>query len=243
MGRPCVVGDLMEPLPETAEALREMASYGNDSAAVALYRIKRQVLEVVPDCVGISLGLQVENFTFTLVANDDLARDLDVVQYVDDGPCVTAMASGQAQETTAADLLDEGRWLMFARTQKAHGVESTLSLPITRENRVVAGVNLYASTPDAFDGHHEELAAICGSSSSAVVSNADLAFTTRRDAVATPARMADENDVHAAVGMLAEVQRLNIKNAETRLEQAAARAGISKTQAARVIIRALSAMD
>lgn len=231
----------MEPLPETIEALQEMAAYGDSSAAVAMTRIKKRVLALVPDCVGISLGLVAENLTFTLVANADLARNLDVVQYADDGPCVAAAASGRTEDTTAADLLDEGRWLMFARTQAAHGVESTLSLPIMEGNRVIAGVNLYASSSDAFDGRHEELATICGSSGSMVVSNADLAFTTRHDAIATPARLHEESDVQTAIGMLAEAQRLTSKDAEARLEEAATRAGISRIQAARVIIRALSA--
>lgn len=230
----------MEPLPETFEAIRRLVSSGDTQIASELVRIARQVREVVPEVVGVSIGLPADDFTFTLVADSDLARDLDAVQYVDDGPCLAALRGDEVIATELDDLFDEERWLMFARASAVHGVQSSLSLPVVRQGRVVAGVNLYASTPDAFDRHHEELAAICGAWAPGLVTNADLGFSTRLEAVATPARMADQSTVDQAVGMLAEAHHLSTEDAAERIRQAAERAGISAAQAARAIIGVLS---
>jgi GAF domain len=230
----------MEPIPETQIALTVLAEYGETELSDELLRIGRQVKEIVPEIIGMSFGVHADNFTFTLLADTELARELDVVQYVDDGPCVEVARGGEALETTAGDLLDEGRWLMFARAQAAEGVASSLSLPISRNGRVVAGVNLYASTADAFEGHVDELTEVCGAWAPGVVANADLSFTTRTEAVATPGRVRDQQAVDKAIGILAEAQGIHVDVAAERLLDAASRAGITEAQAARAVIRVLT---
>jgi hypothetical protein len=230
----------MEPLPETVAAVQRLAEYGDTEIAVELFRIGREVQEVVPEIVGVSLGLPADGFTFTLVASSDEVRQLDSTQYLDDGPCVEALHSGDTIETEMAQLLDEDRWLMFARASAAYGVESTLSLPVVRKGRVIACVNLYAWTRDAFVGHHEELAAICRGWAPGAIANADLAFRTRLEAVATPQRMQEQDVVDQAIGMLAATLEMAVADAAERLRQAAVRAGITEPQAAKTIIRLLS---
>ena len=230
----------MEPLPETLAAVQRLAEYGDTEIATELFRIGREVEKVVPDVVGISLGLPADRLTFTLVASSDMVRDMDAVQYVDNGPCVEALHSGDTIETDVASLLDERRWLMFARASAAGGIESTLSMPVVRKGRVIACVNMYASTPDAFENHHEELAVICRSLAEGAVANADLDFSTRLEAIATPERMREQDLVDQAIGMLAATLDLDVEAAAERLRAAAARAGISEAQAAQTIIRLLS---
>jgi hypothetical protein len=233
-------GRRMEPIPETYIALAALEEYGETELTEELFRIGREVQAVVPEVVGLSMSVHADNFTFTLLADSRLALEMDVVQYVDDGPCVAVSRDGDTIETATEDLLDEGRWLMFARAQAANGVESSLSLPIHRNGRVVAGVNLYATTPHAFEGHVEELTEICGAWGPGIVANADLSFATRAEAVATPGRVRDQQAVDTAIGMLAEAQGIHVDAAAARIAAAADRAGISEAQAARAIIRILS---
>jgi hypothetical protein len=230
----------MEPIPETQIALKVLAEYGETELSDELLTIGRRVKEIVPEIVGLSFGVHADNFTFTLLADSELARELDVVQYVDEGPCVDVANGTGTLETTAEDLLDEGRWLMFARAQAAEGVASSLSLPISRNGRVVAGVNLYASTPNAFEGQVQELTEVCGAWAPGVVANADLSFATRTEAVATPGRVRDQQAVDKAIGMLAQAQGVHVDVAAERLLDAAARAGITEAQAARAVMRVLS---
>jgi hypothetical protein len=53
---------------------------------------------------------------------------------------------------------------MFAHAGAAQGVASTLTLPILENREVVGSVDLHASDPHAFEGHHDELANALGAS-------------------------------------------------------------------------------
>jgi hypothetical protein len=120
----------------------------------------------------VSLGIPGEEYTFNLVA-DGVSAELDALQYLDHGPCLQAVETGDLVEITTADLLDERRWLVFARAEAALGVASTLSLPMMGratwsrakvelvEVRHRKRVEPHASIPDAFDEHQAQLAAIC----------------------------------------------------------------------------------
>lgn len=225
----------MEPIPETEHALNKLLSYGDTGAAIALVTMGESAKEIVPECVGLSLAMLEDGLTFTLVATSEEAAILDAMQYLDGGPCVEDLVRQETIDVNQADLMDENRWLMFAQASAAAGVASSLSLPIMGEGRAVGGVNLYAATAGAFNGRHEELAAALGASAEGAVANADLAFSTRQKAAEAPARLADQNDVNIAVGIIAANQDVDVRTAHERLEDAAARAGITPGQAARAL--------
>lgn len=225
----------LKPVPGTREALRELARYGNTEVAAALTTLGERAIEVVPECVGLSLALREEGLTFTLAATSEEAAVLDAIQYVDGGPCVDDLERGEVLAFKGDDPLDEDRWSMYSRATAAAGVASSLSLPIIRDGRVVGGINVYASTRDAFDGRHDELADAVGGSAQSAVSNADLGFTTRRMAALTPGRLVDRHDIDVAVGIIVSRQGVDAETAESRLRQAADRAGVTCAQAARTI--------
>jgi hypothetical protein len=147
---------------------------------------------------------------------------------------------GRTLPFRAQDVLDEDTWQLFGAATAAVGVASTLSLPILVGEEVVAGVNLYASTKDAFDGLHETLATICDASAADAVTNADLAFTTRQTAALAAGQIRDEHAVSIAIGILISADLLSPEGASARLRQSAERAGISETQAARFITEVLN---
>ncbi len=229
----------MEPTPETAEALAEFGKYGDTDLQTLFHRMTVDVQRVVPACVGLSLALVTDDLTFTAVATDETVAQLDAVQYLEGGPCVRAVELGRALPFRARDVLDEDTWRLFGVATAAAGIASTLSLPILVGQEVVAGVNLYGSTADAFDGHHEELATICDASASGAVTNADLAFTTRRAATRAAGQIRDEHAVSIAIGILISAELLSPEDAAARLRHSAERAGISEAQAARFIAEVL----
>jgi GAF domain-containing protein len=230
----------VEPLPETIEALRELTRFGGESVARTLLRISRAVEGLVPQIVGISLSLVQDDLTFTMTATASPVAQLDGMQYFAGGPCEESLQTGVVHAYRAGDAVDEDRWQMFARATSAAGVESTLSLPILRDDAVVAGVNLYASTADAFDGRHDALAEACGAWVGGVVKNADLDFTTRFRAAETPDRLRAETLVDHAVGALMSRFGMSVDEAEDRLRDAAQRAGITDAQMARAILGLLT---
>jgi GAF domain-containing protein len=225
----------VKPIPETQQALDELSRGGDTEVEDTLLRMGRKAKRIVPECVGLSLASLQDGITLTLVATSDEIAVLDAVQYLDGGPCVQAAHEDQTLDVNADDLFSEDRWMMYAQASAAHGVASSLSLPLLHAGRVVGSVNLYASTPDAFEGHHSDLAEVLGSSAASAVANADLSFATRLEAVEAPQRIVDQNDIDIAVGILSANQGVDIGTAQERLRQAAARAGITERQAARAV--------
>jgi GAF domain-containing protein len=227
---------MLEPLPETVEALAEYVSLEEPDLDESFVRLGTSARTIVPECVGLSLTMLQEGLTFTLVSPTLRVRTLDAAQYLDDGPCERAVGRSEVVPSDTNDLLDEGRWQLFAQTAAAVGVASSLSMPLVREGKVIGGINLYASSPDAFDDHHEALALALGASAEDAVANADLSFSTRLEAAQTPARLRARNDVDTAVGLLAARYHEDVGDARTRLQVAAARSGLSEATIARVLI-------
>ena len=225
----------MEPVPETREAFEKLAEVGETGLSDWLTALGERVKAIVPECIGLSFGALRDGLTFTLVSSGHVIASLDAAQYLDGGPCIVGAHDAEVVASTAADLLDEGRWQLFARASAVAGVESTLTLPLEDEGKVVGSLNLYASTPTAFDGWHEVLAEALGASPVDVITNADLSFRSRLAAAHAPQQIAHDADVNVVIGMIAAHQKIDVALAAERLHQAAARAGVTEAEAARAI--------
>jgi GAF domain-containing protein len=136
---------------------------------------------------------------------------------------------------SAWHALDEDRWAAMAREQAAVGIASSISLPVMDEDRVVLGIDVYAGTPSAFDGRVDALAHTLGAWPGGAVTNADLAFETRRRAEDAPRRMRERREVEVAVGVLAAREGVDVETARDLLSSCARRAGIADVQAAMVL--------
>ena len=231
----------MELMPETRETLRWLSAVSDEDLEATLATQAERVLQIVPDCVGISVGYLREELTFTLVATPDQIAVLGAIQYLHDGPLAQAAGSSRRKDEREPDPLDEGAWQRDARDGAAQGVLSSLSLPISedRDNGPVrASVNLYGASRNAFAGHHDQLASLFGAWAPGAVSNADLSFSTRLAAAASPARARERSLLCEAVGLLAESEHVDVATAELRLREAAARAGLTEIQIARAVLKA-----
>jgi GAF domain-containing protein len=237
----------VEPTPETDATLEELERYEQRRVLRdQLIGVAERVRALVPECVGLSVGvIELEaielGVTFTLVASDVEWATLDAVQYMDGGPYLETARSDQDMLFAVGDATDEARWAMYARASAAAGIASSLSMPIRDGERVVGGVNLYATSPDAFDGHQTQLAEILGAWAPGAVANADLSFTTRHEAAQGLSRLEDRDSIDRAVGVIASSQGVDIDAARHRLGRAATRAGISEVQVALTILGLLDA--
>ena len=230
----------MEPLPETREALAEYVSLRSPDADALVEDLGRRAGEIVPDLVGLSVGLDREGLTFTLVSTSEGVAALDAAQYVEGGPCVDVTQGDEPLlEVDITDPLDEERWGLFALVSAAAGVRSSLSLPIYDDGRVVGGLNLYAASRDAFRGRHEQLAALVGADALEAVRDADLSFSSRSKALAAPGILRDRLDVETAVGLLAGLRGMDVDTARDRLHESALRAGLDDVAVARVLVLTL----
>jgi GAF domain-containing protein len=235
----------VEPIPETTRAVEDFGPFvvEDEDLLVELKEKADQVAALVPRLVGLSLASSEDEVTFTLVATSEEIAVLDAVQYLSGGPCVEAVEAERVLAYDQQELLDEGAWRVFALAAEALDVASTLTLPILHGDQVVGSVNLYASTPEAFEGHHVAIADIFGAWAPGAVTNADLSFTTRETAEQAPQHLRDEIDVHAASGLIANREGIEAEHARTRLRDAAQRAGVGEAQLARTIIHLVRRQD
>ncbi len=231
----------MEPTEESAQTIEAFTQYGVTGIPEMLAETGRRVRQLVAQIWGMSVSLSDGDLTFTLVASSAEAALLDGVQYTTGGPCVDAIENGR--EVSIEDIdgpMVEEDWRLFASASAAAGVRSTLSFPLNVGGEVVGGVNLYASTEDAFAGHHEELAEVFGTWASLGVSNADMTFASRERAERGPARIAEQSEIDMAVGVLMGERGLGPEAARAHLEAAARKAGIDQVALARTILTALA---
>lgn len=228
----------MEPIRETVEAINELdANAADDDLLAEFAGMGARVREIVPECVGISLAYLTHGVTFTLVATDDEIATLDAVQYLEGGPCVDAVKDPpHVIETDSADLFDEEDWRLLGQAAAGASIVSTLTLPIMDGETAIGSVNLYGATPDAFTGHHEDVADVFHAWAPGAVTNADLSFRTRTEAEQAPRRVEEQARIDTATGIIAARQGVTLATARERLTEAAGRAGVTEVQLAGAVI-------
>jgi GAF domain len=227
----------VEPIPETLEALEELDRYNDDVHLVDhLTATADRARVIAPGLVGVSIGSREHDVTFTLVATDEEIATLDAVQYVATGPCVDAIHLGRGLASSPGGLLSEREWQEFARASAAAGIHSTLTFPVVVAGDVIATVNLYGDAADTFQDRHSELATTFGAWAPGAVTNADLSFSTRKQAQQAPVRLAERAWLDQASGVIAAQRDISLRAARAQLEDAALRAGIPVVRLARVVL-------
>lgn len=230
----------MEPTEESAQTIQAFADYGASGLPEMLADRGQRVREIVPEIWGMSVTLTDGDLTFTLVASSPEVATLDGVQYVAGGPCEAAVREQREVEIGQTDSpMVEEDWRLFAAASAAAGVRATLSFPLLYEGEVIGGVNLYASTTNAFVGHEAEVAAVFGTMGDQAVTNADMTFANRDRALHGPTRVADQSVVDIAIGVLMADRSLGEEEARTELETAAQRAATDQLSIARAILNGL----
>lgn len=218
----------MDLLPQSRDAVDEYVGLSGLDLEDELTAIGRWAKRVVPECVALSVTIVEDHLTFTLVDPD---RPVGVPV-----PAAVGQAGGPRGVSYPRGALDEAGWADDARGSAAAGIVSTLSLPLVREDRVVANIDLYASSSDAFDDRLEELATDLGSWAAGAVTNADLGFLTRARAVEAPRLVREQQVVEAGVGVLAAREGLDVDSASRLLHTCAVAAGVDDLQAARMVL-------
>lgn len=224
----------MEPIPETVRAIEELGPFAGDGDLLdELHVMGCRVSALVPDCVGLSLVSAEHGVTFTLTASDTQIAVLEAIQSVAEW-CASPDEGGRDPD---GDLLDEEAWRTYAMATAARGVLSTVTMPIVTGDAITGTVSLYGASRRAFAGHHEQLAAILGAWAPGAVANADLSFTTRREAEQAPQRLRGESTTDQVAHLVAGSHHVSLETAHERIREAAARAGITEEQLAEAMVR------
>ena len=158
-----------------AQALRALSNFlvAKTSMGDTLLNVSRITVEAMPaaDMAGISL-LGENGRPTTGVFTDDEAPDIDSAQYESGrGPCLDSWREGRVirvdDVAAAGDVYPE-----FAEAAQAHGVRSTLSLPLMAGDARLGALNLYARVAGGFTSDDEALGTDLAAAASIVLANA-----------------------------------------------------------------------
>jgi GAF domain-containing protein len=120
--------------------------------------------EVVTPAAACGLTVRRDGQPFSAATSNHLAAQVDQLQYeTGQGPCLDALRSGAVVQVD--ELSRDERWARYRPPAVAHGVVSSLSLPLVVDGESLGALNLYSTAPAAFTGpqrcHAEAFAAHC----------------------------------------------------------------------------------
>jgi GAF domain-containing protein len=120
-----------------------------------LNKIVHLAAEAVAGAAGCGITVRRDGRPFSAAVSNELAGQVDEIQYgADQGPCLDALRGGTVVQVD--DLSQEERWDDYRPHAIAHGVVSSLSLPLIVDGERLGALNLYSATPAAFNGPPRE---------------------------------------------------------------------------------------
>jgi GAF domain-containing protein len=162
--------------------------------------------EVVTPAVACGVTVCRDGQPFTAATSNELAARVDQLQYVcDDGPCLDALRHGVVVQVD--DLGCETRWDGYRSSAVAHGVRSSLSVPLTVEGEILGALNMYSVTPAVFGGPHRESAEAFADKSAAALTVSLRQVRQARVQHQLAEAMVSSSVIDHAIGILMGQQR------------------------------------
>jgi GAF domain-containing protein len=124
------------------------------------------------------LTMIVDDKVKTGVFTDEEAVEIDDVQYsTGQGPCLDAFRNLRVNRIESTETDD--RWPAFSAAAAAHGIASTISVPVIARDRAVGALNVYSRRAGAFDDDSEARLSVFANQSAIVLANAQLYWDAR----------------------------------------------------------------
>lgn len=166
----------------------------------------------------------------TLAASEGKVRTSDAHQgEVGEGPCFDA--AGHPREVYRVFDLSTGhreRWPQYAPRARQLGIGNMMGFPLYTEHENLGALNLYSSTPGAFDAESEHAGRI-------LASHAAVAFSGARTHAQLDNVLETRHEIGAALGILMERYSLGPDQAFTTLKSYSQHHNIKLREIARTI--------
>jgi len=190
-----------DPISDGVQALSQFF-VADHTVEQTLQRIVELSVVAVDHAAFAALTLDVDGRPGTPVFSDQDAPDIDSAQYAaDSGPCLAAYRAGEV--FTITDTATDPRWPEFCEAARAHGVRSTLSLPILgAEEARLGGLNLYARSVGEFPTQQVEAGELFAAQAGIVLSNAQAYWEARTLSENMAAAMQHRAVIEQAKGIL-----------------------------------------
>jgi GAF domain-containing protein len=151
------------------------------------------------------------------------------------GPCMDAGRA--AQVFLINDMASEHRWPDYAQHAAAHGITSSISVPLPFQGATIGALNTYASRPHVFDDHDVELAEEIAAWVAIAIGNAEAAARTSEDLSQLRTAMISRAYIEQAKGILMERHKITEDEAFTILTHASQRTNTKLRDVAAELVR------
>jgi GAF domain-containing protein len=198
-------------LVRTFSALQSLllTAQGIDEFLTQVARLAAGVAQPAASC-GITIRRHGQ--PLTVASSDARAEQVDQAQYgAGAGPCLDSLETGAIIDVP--NLTAETRWPDFRHQALAHGIRSSVSIPLGIDGSTVGVLNLYGSEPHAFDQaarqHAETFATQAATALTLALRNADQAEDTAQLEQALTSRTV----IDQALGILMAEQHCTAEDA------------------------------
>jgi GAF domain-containing protein len=208
---------------------------GDGTLEETLLRVSELAVEAVPGAEMVGITMMVEGRQRTAVFNDETAPEIDQAQYdTGEGPCLQAFA--EQRVFSVESTREDGPWPEFRRAAAAHGIGSTLSLPMVVDKRSVGAMNLYARRERAFSADAPRLGEVFASQAAIVLANAHAYWDARTMSERLGEAMKSRAVIEQAKGMIMAAEHCNEDDAFQVLVRASQRENVKlRDIAARIV--------
>jgi transcriptional regulator with GAF, ATPase, and Fis domain len=223
-----------------AAALSALAQFQVTETTVsqALQRIAEITVEAVPcaEVVGMSM-LGDDGRPTTAVYTDVDSPAIDEAQYQDGkGPCLDAWRNNAVLSVPRVEEFAD-RYPAFMAACQQHGIESTLSLPMTAGRVAIGALNLYARTAEAFSADDQSVAQDLAAAGAAVLVNVSAYWTAFELSAQLHEAMSSRAVIEQAKGVLmARSKDLTADQAFDLLRNASQKRNVKLREIARRIV-------
>jgi GAF domain-containing protein len=163
----------MPPQDPLAKSLAALSRFfvGDGTLRDTLDRVTKHAEEAVPAAAMTGITMLVDGRAATAVFTDETATEIDTAQYETGiGPCLDSFRHQRIFRID--DTTKDDRWAAFSEAAAAHGVRSTMSIPLVANHEGVGAMNFYALSPNAFSDEDEDVANQFGIQAAVVLANA-----------------------------------------------------------------------
>lgn len=225
--------------PQLAFAELGRIMLGSQPLNATLQRVAELAKQVIPNVYDASVTLIEGDRAKTVVFTGPLAVELDERQYeLGFGPCMDAAMSG---ETIVMDTRDhEAAYPDFAPIALRAGVNHVVSVGLPVPQRVIGGLNLYATDEAALDQDSVELAETFATYAAVAVANAALYTSTANLARQMQQAVKSRAVIDQAKGILMAQHRYSSDDAFAALVRASQSENVKLRDVAQQIVDGIS---
>jgi GAF domain-containing protein len=215
-------------MPATSESLSQaldaMSRFfvGDATLRETLQKVSDLACTTVPAADMVGLTMLVEGRARTAVFTDDTAPQIDSAQYETGiGPCLDAFRHHQVYRID--DMEKDRQWPPFSEAAAAHGIQSTVSLPLVARHEGVGALNFYCRERDGFSDDDVEVGLQFAAYAAIVLANSQAYWDAQQLGQDMAEAMKSRATIEQAKGILMGAQRCTADEAFQLLVRASQR--------------------